>query len=59
MTVADVVSAPADQMIALQLQVKNCAVARVLLTANAPYLHGFNETPHVSADNEDDMLTYS
>ena len=59
MTVADVVSAPADQMITLQLQVKNCAVARILLTANAPYLHGFNETPHITAENESEMLTYS
>lgn len=59
MTVADVVNASADQMITLQLQVKNCAVARILLTSNAPYLHGFNETPHIVATNEDEMLTYS
>lgn len=59
MTVADVMSAPADQMIALQLQVKNCAVARILLTANAHYLHGFNETPFITGENEDELLTYS
>ncbi len=59
MTVADVVNAPADQMIALQLQVKNCAVARIVLSRGNAWLNGFNETPHIDAENEAEMLTYS
>lgn len=59
MTIADVVNAPADQMIALQLQVKNCAVARIVLSRGNAWLNGFNETPHIDAGNEAEMLTYS
>ncbi|SFL09854.1 histidine phosphatase family protein [Shimia haliotis] len=58
-TVADVVGAPADQMILLQLQVKNCAVARFVMAKGQTWLNGFNETPHIDANNEDEMLTYS
>jgi broad specificity phosphatase PhoE len=59
MTVADVVNAPADLMIALQVQVKNCAVARIVLSKGNAWLNGFNETPHIDAANETEMLTYS
>ncbi|WP_270730971.1 histidine phosphatase family protein [Shimia sp. Alg240-R146] len=58
-TVADVMQAPAEQMILLQLQVKNCAVARFVLAKGQTWLNGFNETPHIDADNEGEMLTYS
>lgn len=58
-TVADVTGGPADQMIALQLQVKNCAVARFVISRNGTWLNGFNETPHITAENEQEMLTYS
>ncbi|MEQ9694776.1 histidine phosphatase family protein [Shimia sp. SDUM112013] len=58
-TVAEITGGPADQMIALQLQVKNCAVARFVVSKNGTWLHGFNETPHIDASNEADMLTYS
>ncbi|MDO6485541.1 histidine phosphatase family protein [Shimia thalassica] len=58
-TVAEITGGPADQMIALQLQVKNCAVARFVVSRNGTWLHGFNETPHIQADNEAEMLTYS
>lgn len=58
-TVADITGGPADQMIALQLQVKNCAVARLVISRNGTWLNGFNETPHIDASNEDEMLTYS
>lgn len=59
MTIADVVNAPADQMITLQLQIKNCAVARIVLSRGNTWLNGFNETPHIEASNEAEMLTYS
>ncbi|MEP2531233.1 histidine phosphatase family protein [Shimia sp.] len=58
-TVADVLDAPAQQMILLQLQVKNCAVTRFVMARDATWLHGFNETPHITAENQSDMLTYS
>lgn len=51
--------APAEQQILLQLQMKNCAVNRFRQGRNATYLHGFNETPHITAENAAEMLTYS
>ncbi len=58
-TVADVLAAPPEQMILLQLQVKNCAVARFVMARGNIWLNGFNDTPHINADNEKEMLTYS
>lgn len=58
-TVADVLGAPAEQMILLQLQVKNCAAARLVMAKGQTWLNGFNETPHINAGNEQEMLTYS
>lgn len=58
-TVADVLDAPAEQMILLQLQVKNCAVARIVMAKGQEWLNGFNETPHIDGHNEGEMLTYS
>ncbi|GAB4353136.1 MAG: hypothetical protein Kow0026_11000 [Oricola sp.] len=57
--VADTLQAPAPQMIALQLQMKNCAVTRLIAGRNAVYLHSFNETPHVDAETAPRFLTYS
>ena len=47
------------QQIKLQLQMKNCAVNRFVYSARTVYLHGFNETPHIDAANEERLLTYS
>lgn len=58
-SIADVLNAPAEQMILLQLQVKNCAVARIVLAKGQEWLNGFNETPHIDGSNEKEMLTYS
>jgi broad specificity phosphatase PhoE len=58
-TIADVLDAPAEQMILLQLQVKNCAVARLVMAKSHTWLNGFNDTPHIDGDNQDEMLTYS
>lgn len=54
-----VMDAPAEQQILLQLQMKNCAVNKIVQGRNGTYLHGFNETPHIDAANADEMLTYS
>ncbi|KAA0913021.1 histidine phosphatase family protein [Aquicoccus porphyridii] len=47
------------QQIKLQLQIKNCAVNRFVYSAKSVYLHGFNETPHINAANQERLLTYS
>lgn len=57
--VADTLQTPPAQMIALQLQIKNCAVTRLIAGRNALYLHAFNETPHVDAETAPRLLTYS
>lgn len=57
--ITDALGAPADQMVTLQLQTKNCAVARFVLSGDRAWLNGFNETPHIDASNESTMLTYS
>jgi len=58
-TVADVMGAPADAMIRLQLQIKNCSLCRIVVTPRGDHLNTFNETPHITAENADRMLTYS
>lgn len=58
-TVAEVMGAPADAMIRLQLQIKNCSVSRIIITPRGSHLSTFNETPHITATNIAQMLTYS
>ncbi len=50
--------APAETQILLQLQIKNCSVHRFIYTDHAFYLHGFNETPHITETTQD-LLSYS
>lgn len=57
--IAAALAAPSEQQIQLQLQMKNCAVNRFVFTQNRFFLHGFNETPHIVANNADPLLTYS
>lgn len=58
--VAQVMQAPPAQMMALQLQMKNCAVTRLAVTRSGRcVLAGFNETPHLDAETSAEMLTYS
>ncbi|GHE04964.1 phosphoglycerate mutase [Defluviimonas sp. 20V17] len=56
--VAEVLEAPEAQMIHLQLQIRNCAVARFIGGHSRDYLAGFNETPHITAQTAH-LLTYS
>lgn len=58
-SVAEIMGAPADAMIRLQLQIKNCSVTRIVVTPKAEHLGSFNETPHIDGDNQDTLLTYS
>ena len=55
----DALSAPAEQMILLQLQMKNCAVSRLVGGPDARYLHAFNETPHMRERADARLLTYA
>ncbi len=57
--IAATLCAPSDQQIQLQLQMKNCAVNRFIFSQHRFYLHGFNETPHITAANTETLLTYS
>ncbi|MWD27913.1 histidine phosphatase family protein [Aquicoccus sp. SCR17] len=57
--VAATLGTPPEQQMALQLQMKNCAVTRFVFTPRAFYLHSFNETPHIVAHNAERLLTYS
>ena len=49
---------PAKQQIMLQLQMKNCSVSKFIFNEKSFYLHGFNETPHITAATQR-FLTYS
>ncbi len=57
--IATTLQTPPEQQIRLQLQMKNCAVNRFVSTGKALYLHGYNETPHINAQNAAQLLTYS
>ncbi len=57
--IAEVMEAPTAQMIRLQLQMKNCAVSRLIAGRTSLHLHGFNETPHIDAATAARLLTYS
>ena len=58
-SVAEVMQAPADAMIRLQLQIKNCSITRLIVTpSGTEHLSTFNETPHIDAANAR-FLTYS
>lgn len=53
-----VLGAPAATQVELQLQMKNCAVSRLIATPSKTFLHSFNETPHVTAETAD-LLSYA
>ncbi|MBO9449701.1 histidine phosphatase family protein [Tropicibacter sp. R16_0] len=57
--VASAMSAPPEQMIALNLQVKNTSMTRFIFSSRAFFLHEFNATPHFAPKARADMLTYS
>lgn len=56
--IAALLQTPPEQQIKLQLQLKNCAVNRFIFSARSTYLHGFNETPHITAASAP-LLSYS
>ncbi|SDI87122.1 histidine phosphatase family protein [Lutimaribacter saemankumensis] len=58
--VATTLNTPPEEQIKIQLQTRNCGVTRFIYSPRgAFYFHGFNETPHITAANEKELLTYS
>lgn len=57
--VAACLNTPPETQIELQLQMRNCGVSRFVYSDRVFFLHGFNETPHIRAENADTFLTYS
>ncbi len=57
--ISQVLDCGPGQQVKLQLQTKNCSVTRFIYSAKACYLHGFNETPHINAANQERLMTYS
>ena len=58
LTTATVLGAHHREMINLQMQLRNCGIARFIARDGAVQLASFNEAPHIHAENRADMLTY-
>ncbi len=57
--VATALGAPAEQMIALNLQIKNTSMTRFVFNERVFFLHEFNSTPHFATPEGADLLSYS
>lgn len=57
--VAASLNAPPEQMIALNLQVKNTSMSRFIFSGTRFFLHEFNATPHFAPADRAGLLTYS
>jgi broad specificity phosphatase PhoE len=56
---ADTVGGPAKMMMALNLQIKNTALNKFIVSGPKRFLHEFNATPHLDVPEHADKLTYS
>ena len=56
--VATTLNAPKEEMMTLNLQIKNTSISRFIYTPKAFYLHSFNSAPQFDGDNAH-LLTYS
>lgn len=57
--VADTVQGPPKMMMTLNLQVKNTAFNKLIVSGPKRFLHEFNATPHLDTPQTAKMLTYS
>ncbi len=57
--VAATLGTPPEQMIALNMQIKNTSFTRFIFSPRAFYLHEFNAVPHLTAQNRAQYLSYS
>jgi len=51
--------APATQMLALNLQVKNTSMTRFIFSNDRFFLHEFNATPHLTSTKRSEYMSYS
>jgi broad specificity phosphatase PhoE len=56
---ADTVGGPAKMMMTLNLQIKNTAINKFIVSGAKRFLHEFNATPHLDTPENGDKLTYS
>ena len=56
---AEVMECPPAQMMTLQLQMKNCAVSRLVGRPGRFVLHGFNDTPFLCEAADERLLSYA
>ena len=56
---ADTVGGPAKMMMTLNLQIKNTAINKFIISGSKRFLHEFNATPHLDVPEHADKLTYS
>ncbi len=52
-------NAPAEQMLTLNLQIKNTSITRFIFSGNKFFLHEFNSTPHLASTERTAFLSYS
>ncbi|KPD11201.1 histidine phosphatase family protein [Phaeobacter sp. 11ANDIMAR09] len=57
--VAASLAIPNDQMIALNLQIKNTSTSRFVFSGEKFFLHEFNSVPHFHNQERAELLTYS
>lgn len=56
---ADTVGGPAKMMMTLNLQIKNTAINKFIISGSKRFLHEFNATPHLDVPEHAGKLTYS
>ena len=56
---ANCLAAPVEQMLALNLQVKNTSMTRFIFSGPKFFLHEFNATPHLATTERAEFLSYS
>ena len=56
---ADTVGGPDKMMMTLNLQIKNTAINKFIVSGSKRFLHEFNATPHLDVPHHADKLTYS
>ena len=57
--IADIVGGPAKTMINLNLQIKNTAFTKFIISGRRRFLHEFNATHHLDVPENAEKLTYS
>jgi len=56
---AVIVGGPANMMMNLNLQIKNTAINKFIVSGTKRFLHEFNSTPHLDVPENSGKLTYS